>query len=128
MLGNQFAVAQDQGATGFAAVDGQRGGQHITGPYDVVADWPKDLTILPGHEDWVWGAGQSVFAESLDRIYVLQRGELPNVERPVRRPIFDMGPSVYFPIGRLPWRDATASSLPGNGGAGTLAEEGIAAW
>ena len=56
ILGNQFAVAQDQGATGFAVVDGQRDGQDITGPYDVVVDWPKDLTILPRHEDWTWGA------------------------------------------------------------------------
>ena len=122
LLGSQFLFAQDQASFGFAAVPGERGGQDITGPYDVVAGWPKDISTLPGHADWTWGAGQSIFAESPDRIYVLQRGELPNVERPVRKPLFDVGPSVYFPIGRLPWRDATASSLPSNGGAGSLSE------
>ncbi|MEE8094045.1 MAG: 6-bladed beta-propeller [Gammaproteobacteria bacterium] len=128
LLGGRFVVAQGHATGGFAAVAGERGGQDITGPYEVVADWPKDLATLPGHEDWTWGAGQSIFAESPDRIYVLQRGELPNIERPVRQPLFDVGPSVYFPIGRLPWRDATASSLPSNGGAGSLAEEGISTW
>ncbi len=128
LLGGQLATAQDQEAFGFAAVTGERGGQDITGPYNVVADWPKDISTLPGHADWTWGAGQSIFAESPDRIYVLQRGELPNIDRPTREPLFDVGASVYFPIGRLPWRDATASSLPSNGGAGSLAEEGIAAW
>jgi DNA-binding beta-propeller fold protein YncE len=112
----------------FAAVPGERGGQDITGPYDVVPGWPKDISSLPGHEDWTWGAGQSVFAESSDRIYVLQRGELPNIERPERKPIFDTGPGIYFPIGRLPWRDATVSSMPANGAAGTLAEEAMAVW
>ena len=40
----------------------------------------------------------------------------------------DMGPSIFFPIGRLPWRDTTRSSPPGNGGIGQLAEEGMQAW
>jgi DNA-binding beta-propeller fold protein YncE len=40
----------------------------------------------------------------------------------------DMGPSIFFPIGRLPWRDTTSSSPPGNGGSGQLAEEGMQAW
>ena len=114
--------------TGFAAVSGEQGGQDITGPYNVVADWPKDIATLPGHGEWTWGAGQSVFAESPDRVYVLQRGELPDVDRPERRAIFDVGASIYFPIGRLPWRDATASSLPANGGAGSLAETAIETW
>jgi DNA-binding beta-propeller fold protein YncE len=128
LVGGALVSAQEGTTPSIAAVQGQRGGQDITGPYDVVADWPKDISTLPGHEDWTWGAGQSVFAESPDRVFVLQRGELPNVERPERRPIFDIEPSIYFPIGRLPWRDATASSMPANGGAGTLAEEGISQW
>ncbi len=95
LFASHLALAQGQG---FAAVSGERGGQDITGPYDIATDWPKDISTLPGHEEWTWGAGQSVFAESSDRIFVLQRGELPNVERPSRRPIFDVGPSIYFPI------------------------------
>jgi hypothetical protein len=128
LLGTSLVSAQEHSTASIAAVSGQQGGQDITGPYNVVADWPKDISELPGHEEWTWGAGQSVFAESPDRVFVLQRGELPQVDRPERRPIFDVGPSIYFPIGRLPWRDATASSLPSNGGAGSLAEEGLTQW
>ena len=92
LVGGRLVLAQEHTTASIAAVSGERGGQDITGPYDVVADWPKDISTLPGHEDWTWGAGQSVFAESSDRIYVLQRGELPNIDRPERKPIFDVGP------------------------------------
>src|SRR5258705_1856860 len=68
---------------GFAAVAGERGGQDQTGPYEVVPDWPKPLSQLPGHEKWTWGATQGIFAETPNRVFILQRGELPNLERPV---------------------------------------------
>jgi hypothetical protein len=38
------------------------------GPYQVAANWPKDISTLPGNEKWTWGAGQGVFAESPDRV------------------------------------------------------------
>ena len=103
----------------------RKGGQDIFGAYDVVADWPKDLTTIPGHEGWTFGAGQSVFAESPNRIFVLQRGELPNLGRPKAMRLTQLGPGLVFPIGRLPWRDATTASPPGNGGTGQAAEGGI---
>jgi DNA-binding beta-propeller fold protein YncE len=124
IVGNPFVSAQSNGSR-MAAVPAEKGGQDIFGPYEVQADWPKDLTTLPGHQGWTFGAGQSVFAESPNRVFMLVRGELPAVERPKNTKI---GPSVDFPIGRLPWRDATTASLPGNGGTGQLAEEGIQAW
>ena len=65
-----------------------------------------------GHQDWTWGAGQGVFAESPDRVFVLVRGELPNIERPEPRLRPEIGPSIAFPINRVPWRDATSASLP----------------
>ena len=71
-----------QSPTRFAAVPGEKGGQDIFGAYEAVPDWPKDLSTIPGHEGWTFGAGQSVFAESPNRIFVLQRGELPNLGRP----------------------------------------------
>jgi DNA-binding beta-propeller fold protein YncE len=127
LLAPRWMAAQQQAGAGprFAAVPGQRGGQDIFGPYEVVADWPKDLSTLPGHEGWTFGAGQSVFAESPNRVFVLQRGELPVVRRPEVRKI---GPSLMFPMGRLPWRDATIASPPGNGGTGQPAEGGVQAW
>ena len=83
--GNPGAV-EDQAAptAGFAAVPAERGGVDITGPYEVVLDWPKPLSNLPGHENWTWGSGQGVFAESPDRVFMLQRGELPAIQRPAR--------------------------------------------
>jgi hypothetical protein len=104
------ASAQDKKMSSIAAVPGEIGGQDATGPYEVVPNWPKPLSALPGNEKWTWGAGQSVFAESPNRVFYLQRGELPNVERPKR---VKLAPSIEFPIGRLPWRDTTQSSPPG---------------
>ena len=85
-----WASAQQRTATSevrMAAVPGEKGGQDIFGPYEPVAAWPKALTSLPGHEGWTFGAGQSVFAESPNRVFVLQRGDLPRWGDP-RRPGF----------------------------------------
>ena len=86
MLGNR--EMSSDGATGdatmssaFAAVPGAVGAEDVSGPYDT-ADWPKDVSTLPGHEDWTWGAAQGIFAESPNRVYLLARGELPNIPRP----------------------------------------------
>jgi hypothetical protein len=97
----------------FAAVPGEKGGQDIFGGYEVVPNWPKPLSSLPGHEKWTYGAGQSVFAESPNRVFVLQRGELPNLPRPMTIKLPQLGPNIEFPNFRLPWRDATVASPPG---------------
>ena len=131
LANSQTAAGQAPSSTAptrFAAVPTQKGGQDIFGAYDVVADWPKDLSTMPGHEGWTFGAGQSVFAESPNRIFVLQRGELPNLGRPKAMRLTELGPGIVFPIGRLPWRDATTASPPGNGGTGQPAEGGMQAW
>src|SRR5580704_857850 len=70
---------QAKPGTGFAAVPGAVGGEDLTGAYDVVKNWPKDVSTLPGNEKWTYGAGESVFAESPNRIYALYRGELPKM-------------------------------------------------
>ena len=101
-----------------AVFPGSVGGQDVFGPYEVVRDWPQDISTVPGNEAWTYGAAQSVFAESPNRILMLYRGELPNIKRPERRALSDVARSVQYPIGRLPWRDATVSSLPGNGASG----------
>ena len=94
-----------------AAVPGDKGGQDIFGAYTPAA-WPKPLTGLPGHGDWTWGAGQYVFPESPNRVFVLQRGELPQMHK--RPAPVKIAPSIEFPIGRLPVRDATSASPPGS--------------
>jgi peptidylamidoglycolate lyase len=118
--GTDSAWAQRRG--GFSAVPGQKGGQDMFGPYEVVKGWPKDISTLPGHEKWTWGAGQSIFAESPDRVYLLYRGELPNIPRPETFVIYNGdGPGVSYPVAQVPWRNASVgprAALPGslNGG------------
>ena len=130
VAGSQLSPVQakDKPGTGFAAVPGEMGGQDIFGPYDVVKGWPKNISTLPGNEKWTWGAGQSVYAESPNRIYFLFRGELPNIPRPQTKLIPEFGPSLQFPIGRLPWRDATVAALPGAGGSGQDPADGPKLW
>ena len=57
-----------------------KGGQDPFGPYFPVADWPKDISTIPGYEGWTWGAIQGIYAESADRIFVIQRGILPKID------------------------------------------------
>ncbi|MEP7365540.1 MAG: hypothetical protein ABI972_19980 [Acidobacteriota bacterium] len=58
----------------------ERGGQEEFGPYEFVQDWPKPLQDGPDgvkHAGWTWGSMGAVFAETPDRIWIAQRGELP---------------------------------------------------
>lgn len=115
----------------FAAVPSERGGLDITGPYDVVADWPKPMTALPGHDGWSWGSVQGVFAESPNRVYVVQRGELPLLQRPAPRVLPDIGPSLSFPVGEVPFRNASqgpVSSPPGAGAPGADPDDPKQQW
>ena len=114
LLVKNVAPAQGQTRTepSFAAVPSEKGGQDVFGAYEVAKDWPKPLSALPGNEKWTWGSGEGVFAESPNRVYILQRGELPNIQRPKEIDLPQLGPSLSFPIGRLPWRDATVASPP----------------
>ena len=52
----------------------------VDGPYRVDPNWPKPLaTLFPDEKGWTWGAVQGVFAQNPDRIFVVMRGELPDV-------------------------------------------------
>lgn len=56
------------------------GGQDEFGSYEVVANWPQPLPDGPDgvkHEGWTWGSTGAVYAETPDRIWIAQRGELP---------------------------------------------------
>ena len=79
LTSRQASVLGQNMGSGFAAVPGARGGQDLTGPYDVDPDWPKPMSQLPNHQNWTWGAVQGIFAESPDRVFIIQRGELPFV-------------------------------------------------
>src|SRR6266545_2086773 len=89
---------------GFAAIPGQKGGQDVFGPYDPVQNWPKPLSeSLPNHEKWTWSQSTDVFAESPDRVFVTQKGELPVLPsgRGELRTTWlpELGPSLKFPVG-----------------------------
>ena len=114
-------------ANGFAAVPGDVGSQDVSGPYEVVPGWPKDISTIPGNEKWTYGAGESVFAESPNRVYMLFRGELPKMAPPKARLVPQAGPSISFPVGGL-WRDATTASLPGVGGTDQDTRKWLTAW
>ncbi len=120
--------AQQKPDMNFAAIPGAVGGQDTFGPYEFVKDWPKNISTLPGNEKWTWGAGQGVYAENPNRIFLVFRGELPNIKRPETKLLPEFGPSIQFPIGRLPWRDATVSALPGAGGTGQDPDDGPKLW
>jgi hypothetical protein len=113
ILGGCDANVQDEAepGSGFAAVPGLVGGQDIFGPYEVVQNWPKPMSeSLPGHENWTYSVTMDVFAESPDRILVASQGELPLLNRSEMETVklTDVGPSLLFPINRLPLRQAGA--------------------
>ena len=118
---------QAQPGTGFAAVPGAVGSEDVTGPYELVKDWPKDIATLPGNEKWTYGAGQGVFAESPNRVFMLFRGELPKMATPRTTLLPQLGPSITFPVAGL-WRDATSASLPGVGGTDQDTRKWLTAW
>jgi DNA-binding beta-propeller fold protein YncE len=129
LLGSRLLPVQGRAKPGggFAAVPEERGGQDDYGPYEVVADWPKPLSQLPGHEKWTWGTVNAVFAESPNRIFIGQRGELPLLRRPVNTPLPQFGPSLSFPVSQLPFRNAgqgPVASPPGPEGQGSDGEGG----
>jgi hypothetical protein len=113
--------------SGFSAVPDAIGSQDLTGPYEVVRGWPKDISTLPGNEKWTHGAGQGVFAESPNRVFMLFRGELPKLATPRAQLLPEVGPSISFPVAGL-WRDATTASLPGVGGTDQDTRKWLTAW
>ena len=62
------------------AMSQEKGGQEEFGPYEPVPNWPQPLPDGPDgvkHDGWTWGSVGAVYAETPDRIWIAQRGELP---------------------------------------------------
>src|SRR5215470_12484475 len=128
-LANAPAEAQTTPAPiSFSVVPGAIGAEDISGPYEVVEGWPKDLSTLPGHEKWTYGGARGIFAESPNRVFLLGGGELPAMRRPATRLMPDIGPNVQFPVPGLPWRNANTASPPGAGGSRQDAAKGMEMW
>lgn len=63
-----------KGASSLRSIEGyEQGGEDMSGPYEVVRDWPKPLGV-PG---MTFGRTAAVYAESPDRVFVLQSSMLP---------------------------------------------------
>ena len=118
LLVSQLVKAQENAVpgAGFAAIPGQRGGQDIYGPYEVVPNWPKPMgESLPGHDDWTWSVTMDVFAESADRVFLVQKGELPLItDRADTIWLPQLGVGYHYPNFRLPLRQAGGSIPNGN--------------
>jgi hypothetical protein len=112
----------------FSAVPDAIGAQDVSGPYEVVAGWPQDLSTLPGHEKWTYGSARGIFAESPTRVFLLGGGELPKTVRPQTRLFPEVGPNVQFPLAGLPWRNANTATPPGAGGSGQDPAKGMDIW
>jgi peptidylamidoglycolate lyase len=58
-----------------------KGGEDEFGPYEVVKDWPAKFVTRPGY---IWGSQGGVFAETPNKIFLLNKGELklPNRKLP----------------------------------------------
>jgi peptidylamidoglycolate lyase len=105
------AQEQNVPGSGFAAIPGLVGGQDVTGPYEIVENWPKPLSeSLPDHEGWTYSVTMDVFAESPDRVFLVQNGELPLIEeRPDPIWLPELGRGMQYPNFRLPLRQAGGS-------------------
>jgi hypothetical protein len=67
-------------AASTSAPSQEKGGQEEFGPYELVENWPQPLQDGPDgvtHDGWTWGSVGAVYAETPDRIWIAQRGELP---------------------------------------------------
>ncbi|HVA94827.1 MAG TPA: 6-bladed beta-propeller [Candidatus Dormibacteraeota bacterium] len=127
----QSVQAQQKPFLGYAAVPGEKGGEDVTGPYEPVVGWPKPLSSVPGNKNWTWGAVEGIFAESPNRVFIAERGELPELKRPANTAVPQFGPSLSFPTAEVPFRNASqgpVASLPGGGAPGDLPQDADKNW
>jgi DNA-binding beta-propeller fold protein YncE len=69
LFGLSVRTAAAQKGTG---VGRAKGGEGISGPYQVDMDWPRKLST-----ELTWGRTSSVYAESPDRVFVVESGMVP---------------------------------------------------
>ena len=112
-------------------VPGEKGGEDITGPMMWSSAGRSRCRNCPGHDNWTWGAVEGIFAESPNRVFIAQRGELPVLKRPPQTPVPEFGPSLSFPTAEVPFRNASqgpVASLPGGGAPGDDPEDADKLW
>src|ERR1035441_3012143 len=76
----KVSAAQQKAEAGQWVDPANKSDELVDGPYRVDPNWPKPLaTLFPEEKGWTWGAVQGVFAQNPDRIFVVMRGELPDL-------------------------------------------------
>ena len=75
--GAATTVAQKAGGSR-GPVPTEKGGGDVTGPYEVVENWP-----VPLHTDYTWGRIPAVWAQTPNKVYVLQSNELPALKKTI---------------------------------------------
>jgi hypothetical protein len=93
-------IGQEKGKEQPKAKEQAKGGGDETGAYDVVLGWPEHP-----REGWVSGPVTAIFAESADRVFFIQRGELKLPENNGR----GRGAPNPNPTFSTPARSATAA-------------------
>jgi len=108
--------------------------QQVSGPYEVVKDWPKPLaTLWPEEKGWTWGSTQAVYAQNPNRVFISQRGELPIIEggKPLNVEVPGIGVDgrgiwLTVPMPGVPPRNASVgpTASPGEPHVEFVAQEG----
>ncbi len=104
-------------AQGATAKDHSQSDQQVSGPYDVVKNWPKPLaTLWPSEKGWTWGATQAIYAQNPNRIFISMRGELPIIKPGDFLSIYDEAQNVEVPgigeDGRSIWLTIPMPGVP----------------
>jgi peptidylamidoglycolate lyase len=101
LLGGVFFLVRNPAsvqAQGAMAQNHSQSDEQVSGPYDVVKNWPKPLaTLWPAEKGWTWGATQAIFAQNPNRIFISMRGELPIIKPGDFLSIYDEAQNVEVP-------------------------------
>ena len=88
-------------AQGAMAQNHSQSDEQVSGPYEVVKNWPKPLaTLWPEEKGWTWGSTQAIFAQNPNRIFISMRGELPIIKPGDFLSIYDRQFAAHGKIGR----------------------------
>ena len=128
LIGSRPMTVQGQvvQAPGIPEDNGQKGFQEQYGQYLIAPNWPKPLPDSGGK--WTWGSMQGIFAENSNKVFILQRGELPVLKRPPNTAIPQFGPSLSFPVNAVPFRNhsqGVVASPPNEAADKGLIKEGV---
>jgi peptidylamidoglycolate lyase len=99
------------GAGASLAISQEKGGNDVTGPYELVPGWPENVC----GEGFQLGSTAGIWAQSPDRVFIFQRGCLP-VIKPAPGGGGGEGPgggasTVYGPGSLVPGRNASGFDM-----------------